>query len=225
MTRPTTGDPQTGIPGIPGIPVSSGAEAVIEPAHHLGMAVLAKRRKPKPYRDARLDARLRDARTRDEANLLMAARAAGVPVPVVYDADRAAAVLLLEPIAGRTLRDVLAADHDTPLAAKRLWHLGRLLRRLHGAGMTHGDPTTSNVLVPDATDPASLVLIDFGLGAFTEEPEERGVDLHLLEEALEATDARAEALVAALLDGYGTDGMATASVRRLEAIRERGRYR
>lgn len=204
--------------------LASGAEAVLEPADHLGLPVLAKRRLPKAYRDARLDAVLRDGRTRDEANLLMAARAAGVPVPVVYDAHRADAVLLLEPVAGPTLRDALAKDGDDAAVA-RLRELGRLLRRLHGAGMTHGDPTTSNVLVPDPADPASLVLIDFGLGAFTEEPEERGVDLHLLEEALEATDARAGRLVAALLDGYGEDGPSAAARRRLEAIRERGRYR
>ena len=237
MTTTPTNAGRTGIPGMTGIspegassepPRSlfpqSGAEAVIEPAEHLGRAVLAKRRLPKPYRDARLDAHLRDARTRDEANLLMAARVAGVPVPVVYDADRAGAVVLVEPIAGRTLREVLAEDRDATAIA-RVRTLGKLLRRLHDAGMTHGDPTTSNVLVPDAADPASLVLIDFGLGSFTEEPEERGVDLHLVEEAFEATDARAATLVEALLDAYGTDGPAAAARRRLEAIRERGRYR
>jgi N6-L-threonylcarbamoyladenine synthase/protein kinase Bud32 len=205
----------------------SGAEAVIEPADHLGHAVLAKRRLVKPYRDARLDARLRDGRTRDEANLLMAARQAGVPVPLVYDSDRAGAVILLEPVAGPTLREALEADGDA-VADRRLGALGALLRRLHGAGLTHGDPTTSNVLVPDPADPASLVLIDFGLGAFTEEPEERGVDLHLVEEALEATDARSHALVAAFLAGYagdGKDALAAATLRRLEAIRDRGRYR
>lgn len=224
MSRAASADGPTGIPRSHGIPVSSGAEATIESVEHLGRAVLAKRRLPKSYRDARLDARLRDARTRDEANLLMAARQAGLPVPVVYDADRAASVLLLEPIAGPTLRETLEGDRDDT-AAERLRHLGRLLRRLHGAGMTHGDPTTSNVLVPDPADPASLVLIDFGLGSFTEEAEERGVDLHLLEEALEATDARAHHLITALLDGYGSEGIAAAARRRLEAIRERGRYR
>lgn len=243
MTRASTApdDAGTGIPGRPGNPSAidgqespgspqslfgrlAGAEAVIESTTCLGRTALAKRRLPKGYRDGRLDARLRDARTRDEANLLMAARQAGVPVPVVYDCDRAAATLVLEPVAGPTLRDALARD-DAATAAARLRALGVLLRRLHGAGMTHGDPTTSNVLVPDPADAGSLVLLDFGLGAFTEEAEERGVDLHLLEEALEATDARAGELVAALLDGYGRDALAVASLRRLEAIRERGRYR
>jgi Kae1-associated kinase Bud32 len=199
-----------------------GAEAVLEPAELLGRAVLAKRRLAKPYRDARLDHRLRDGRTRDEATVLLAARAAGVPVPLLYDADRAAACLLLEPIAGRTLRQVLEGDDDST-ALRRLRRLGTLARRLHDAGLVHGDLTTSNVLVPDGAD--DVVLIDFGLGAVTPEPEERGVDLHLLEEALEATEARAGALFDAFLQGYGGDGPAEATLRRLEAIRERGRYR
>ncbi|HUR63836.1 MAG TPA: KEOPS complex kinase/ATPase Bud32 [Candidatus Thermoplasmatota archaeon] len=208
----------------------SGAEAVLGPADHLGRTVLAKCRVPKAYRHATLDAALRDGRTRDEANLLVAARAAGVPVPVVYDSDRAGGTLMLEPIAGRTLREQLEADAAAgPRASKvadaRLHRLGKLVRLLHDHGLAHGDPTTSNVLVPDGADPHHLVLIDFGLGAFTEDAEDRAVDLHLLEEALEATDDRAGDLFAAFLAGYGTGGKADAALRRLEAIRERGRYR
>jgi Kae1-associated kinase Bud32 len=201
-----------------------GAEAILEPAVHLGRDVLAKRRSAKAYRHPALDASLRDARTRDEGNLLVAARAAGVPVPVVYDTDRADGTLLLEPVAGRTLREQL--ERDAPgVAEGRLRRLGELVRRLHDHGLAHGDPTASNVLVPDPADPASLVVIDFGLGAFTEDAEDRAVDLHLLEEALEATDARAAALFSSFLAGYGGGPRAEAVLRRLEAIRERGRYR
>lgn len=208
----------------------SGAEAVLEPQAYFGRAVLAKRRAPKAYRHADLDARLRDGRTRDEGNLLVAARAVGVPVPVVYDTDRAAGAILLEPVAGRTLREQLEADalgggEGRATAERRLRRLGALVRLLHENGMAHGDPTTSNVLVPDAADADRLVLIDFGLGAFTEDAEDRAVDLHLLEEALEATVERAPGLFAAFLAGYGTGGRADAALRRLEAIRERGRYR
>ena len=242
MTSPT--DDRTGIPGNPGTPVpwspgspnslfgpsQRGAEAILEPADHLGRPVLAKRRLAKPYRHAVLDAALRDGRTRDEGNLLVAARAVGVPVPVVYDTDRAAGTILLEPVAGRTLREQLGVDAAAggaghAVAEARLRRLGELVRLLHENGMAHGDPTTSNVLVPEPADPARLVLLDFGLGAFTEDAEDRAVDLHLLEEALAATEERAAALFAAFLAGYGTGGRADAALRRLEAIRERGRYR
>ena len=204
--------------------VAEGAEAVLEPGLHLGRPVLRKRRLPKTYRHAALDRRLRDERTRDEGNLLLAAARAGVRVPILYDADRRGATLSLERIDGPLLRDVLPGD-DEATACARMEALGRMVARLHDAGVTHGDLTTSNVLVEDPADPAALVLIDFGLGQSTREEEPRGVDLHLVEEALEATDDRAGALVAAFLAGYRTADCAQGSLRRLEQIRLRGRYR
>lgn len=201
--------------------VATGAEATIETGTYLGRAVVIKRRVPKAYRHPELDQRLRDERTRDEGSLLLKCRKAGVPVPVVYDIDRAGAALTLEHVAGDALRTVLQADADD-VAAKRMHDLGILVGRMHDGGITHGDLTTSNVLV----DPAGrLVLIDFGLGQATQEEEPRGVDLHLVEEALEATDPRVEALMAAFLDGYRTAACAEGAMRRLEDIRQRGRYR
>lgn len=216
------GPGERGEPGLGSAPLA-GAEAVLEPASYLGRAVLVKRRLPKPYRHPVLDARLRDERTRDEANLLLAAARAGVRVPVLYDAHRRGATLALERIDGPLLRDVLPGD-DAATAAARMEALGRMVARLHDAGLTHGDLTTSNVLV-EHPDPEALVLIDFGLGQSTREDEPRGVDLHLVEEALEATDDRAGELTEAFLRGYGTAACAEATLRRLESIRQRGRYR
>lgn len=200
-----------------------GAEAVVEDDAFLGRACLAKRRVPKSYRHPALDARIRDERTRDEANLLLAARRAGVPVPVVLDIDRQAATIRMHEIPGEPLRAVLERD-DLDAAKARLGHLGALVARLHAAGITHGDLTTSNILVPDDSDSASLVLIDFGLGQATQEGEPQAVDLHLMEEALEATHPESHALMDALLAGYDHP-KAVDVVRRLEAVRERGRYR
>ncbi len=82
----------------PRLGIAASAEGVLEPEEMLGRAALAKRRLVKPYRHPLLDARLRAERTRDEARLLLAARRAGVAVPLLYDADRGAATLLLERI-------------------------------------------------------------------------------------------------------------------------------
>ena len=203
-------------------PLAVGAEAEIRAATFLGRAVVEKRRVAKGYRHPVLDAELRAARTRDEASLLMAARRAGVPVPAVYDVDRAAATLRIEPIAGRTLREALEASADGEGLMRTL---GVLVARLHDAGLTHGDLTTGNVMVPDA-ESRSLVLIDFGLGLASAEPEPRGVDLHLLEEALEATRADAAVLFMAFLDAYRASAAGAAkAIQRLEDIRTRGRNR
>jgi bifunctional N6-L-threonylcarbamoyladenine synthase / protein kinase Bud32 len=229
IVAPTRNDPRRG------------AEAVIVPAHDLGRDVLRKVRAARPYRHATLDARLRSERTRDEAALIMAARAAGVAVPVLYDCDRVGTTLALERIPGRTLREALVAD-DEATAVARLRALGAAVARLHDGGVTHGDLTSGNVLVVDReagrdakstggaqhlddAAPEGLVLIDFGLGQATRESEPRGVDLHIVEEALEAADERAPALFAAFLEGYGAGPTRTEALRRLDDIRARGRYR
>lgn len=202
-----------------------GAEAVIEPSTWMGRDAVHKRRLPKPYRHPDLDHRIRDGRTRDEAHLLFAARRAGVPVPVVYDVDRAAGIITMETILGPAMRDVLPDDGDDTAVA-RMRMLGEHIARLHDAGITHGDLTTSNILVPDPDDPRSMVLIDFGLGQASQEGEPKAVDLHLVEEALDATDHRAERLMAAFLAGYDSmSSDASDALRRLEGVRERGRYR
>ncbi len=214
-----------------------GAEARIERAHHLGRDIVHKRRVARAYRHPALDARLRDERTRDEAALLVAARKAGVWVPVLYDVDRRGANLMLEHVPGLTLREALPSASDE--AAKgHLRRLGAAVARLHVAGATHGDLTASNVLVPQSAQGGAgtvaaggaqggdgLVLIDFGLGQATPDSEPRGVDLHLVEEALEAGDARAHDLMAAFLEGYGRGPAQDGALRRLEEIRGRGRYR
>ncbi len=202
-----------------------GAEAVVEATEWMGRPVIRKSRLVKPYRHPELDARLRNERTRDEASILFAARRAGVPVPVVYDVDRTQGAITMEPIQGPPLRDVLPNDADH-LAAERMRHLGAIIAALHDADLTHGDLTTSNILVPHPEDARSLVMIDFGLGQITNEGEDKAVDLHLVEEALEATDSRAPELMHAFLDGYAATAAHPDDVlRRLEGVRERGRYR
>ncbi len=203
--------------------IAASAEGILEPVDLLGRAALAKRRLVKPYRHPSLDARLRAERTRDEARLLLAARRAGIPVPILYDADRGDATLVLERMAGATLQEQLAHDAE-PVRTARMAAFGAIAARLHSAGLVHGDLTLRNLLVPEPARADSLVLVDFGLGGFTQESEPRGVDLHILEEALEAVRPDAAVLFAAFLTGYAWPG-AAAALKRLDEIRERGRYR
>jgi Kae1-associated kinase Bud32 len=196
-----------------------GAEAQVTASQWRGRQVVLKTRLPKAYRHPDLDARLRLERTRDEANLLIQARRAGVRVPIVYDLDRAGSSMVLEALDGIPLRAALhnAADED---ASQMLRQLGAMVGVLHDAGLCHGDLTTSNVLCVKG----SLFLIDFGLGQFGEDDEARGVDVHLVEEALEATDSRSEELMTAFLAGY-QPACRKHVLKRLDEIRKRGRYR
>ena len=209
----------------------NGAEAVVNVGWYMERGVINKRRLPKAYRHPRLDAEIRRDRARIESQLIAAARRAGVPVPVVYDVH--GQDIVMERIEGPALRDRLTLV-DEAEASRLLAELGNLVARLHEVGITHGDLTTSNVLVTNvlvanglATNGLvanGLCLIDFGLGQITEEVETRGVDLHIVEEALQATDARADALWSAFEGGYQWSGRVPV-LRRLHEIRERGRYR
>ncbi|MGQ0798001.1 MAG: RIO1 family regulatory kinase/ATPase domain-containing protein, partial [Methanobacteriota archaeon] len=93
---------------------------------------------------------------------------------------------------------------------------------LHRAGIVHGDLTTSNMIVRDGR----VVMIDFSLGGKEASAEARGVDLHLLREALTSAHAHAAAYYRDVLAGYReTFGVgARGVVAKVREIEGRGRY-
>jgi Kae1-associated kinase Bud32 len=95
--------------------------------------------------------------------------------------------------------------------------------RLHGAGVIHGDLTTSNILKSGER----LVFIDFGLAEVSVEVEKRGVDLNLMDMMLTSTHYRhREELLAVFLEGYreALGAEADDAVTRMEEVARRGRY-
>jgi N6-L-threonylcarbamoyladenine synthase/protein kinase Bud32 len=101
---------------------------------------------------------------------------------------------------------------------------GRMVGKLHKAGIMHGDLTTSNLILRKSD--GKCVLIDFGLAQTTTEIEQRGVDIHVLFQTLESTaPEHAEALKAAFVAGYAEtfDGAADV-IHREHEIELRGRY-
>ena len=199
-----------------------GAEAHIYEGEWLGRPVVVKHRIPKAYRHPELDRAIRARRTVREAQALHRAKEAGVPTPVLYLVDRKAATIIMEKVEGRRLKELLAEEGKGALA--HLGELGRLIGRLHKAGLIHGDITTSNVIVaPDG----SLVLVDFGLSEFSVDLERRGVDLHLFRRVLESTHHEvAEEAWEAFLSGYRAvmGPEADEVVEKVREIELRGRY-
>ena len=114
-----------------------GAEATVR----IEDGAVVKRRPVKSYRHPALDDRLRRERTTIEARLLAAARKQGVPTPVVRDVDTETGTLRLSYVGDRELA---AAP-----TVSRVRQVGRLLARLHAAGIAHGDLTTRNVRITD----------------------------------------------------------------------------
>ena len=88
-------------------------------------------------------------------------------------------------VKGKKLKDYI---NDPTLSSKEvdqtLQHIGYLIRRVHEAGVIHGDLTTSNMIINESH---FITIIDFGLSYFKESAEDRAVDLYVLERAFKST--------------------------------------
>lgn len=111
----------------------------------------------------------------------------------------------------------------TPLAVE----VGRILAKMHDEDVVHGDLTTSNMLLRRSTgEELSLVLIDFGLSYISALPEDKGVDLYVLEKAFLSTHPNTEALFGELLKSYAASSRKSSTViKKLDEVRLRGRKR
>jgi TP53 regulating kinase-like protein len=203
--------------------VAKGAEADLwlDPDWN-GVKALVKRRGEKKYRNPELDREIRRSRTIREASIIHRAKKAGVPTPVIYQVDPESATIVMEFVDGDRVRDVVdSLEADERRSLFRL--IGVMAGRLHGAGIIHGDLTTSNIIRTHDR----IVFIDFGLGEVSRETEKRGVDLNLMQRMLTSTHFRhTEELFAAFQEGYrnALGAEAGEALDRMEEIARRGRY-
>lgn len=201
-----------------------GAEAVVSRLEWNGLKMVSKHRVPKPYRFPELDKWVRDRRTLHEARVIMSLRRLGIPCPAILMLDRSEATLYLQLIEGVELKrilDSLPAEELERLA----YELGRIIGKMHAGGVAHGDLTTSNIMLDKS---GNIYLIDFGLSAITDDPEELAVDIHLLDRSLESVHHRVRAsFMRSFLRGYAAAaGMSFLQklVEKVKEIRSRGRY-
>jgi TP53 regulating kinase-like protein len=202
--------------------IKRGAESEIRLGPFMGIPAVYKLRVPKPYMHPKLANILVAQRTRKEAKVIAHALKHWVPAPSLLAVLPSIGLIVMEYVEGVTLRDYTFKDPEGAVGYSRL--AGVILGRLHLAGVAHGDPTTSNYIV---TPGGGLKLIDYGLSEFTEDVEDRAVDLHLYRRAVESTHASiATRMYEAFLEGYkevmGEEALKVAG--RAEEIRLRGRY-
>jgi len=198
--------------------ISKGAEAEIKRGSWNGREVVIKRRLVKGYRHPDLDLEIRKQRIRKEARLFREARKTGVPVPIIYDLDEYDTTLFIEYIPGERLMH--AIEKGSPVDLKKV---GKYIGRLHKAGITHGDLTTSNIIYSERTD--SYSFIDFSLGEKDATYESMGVDIHLMREALISVHDDPLEKYENILSGY-REGFKDAEkvIEKVEDIESRGRY-
>lgn len=102
--------------------------------------------------------------------------------------------------------------------------VGKAVAIMHDGGLVHGDLTTSNIML--RTSDAAVVFIDFGLAYFSTVPEDKGVDLYVLERALSSTHADKPRLFHLIMDSYkAASSQSSATFNRFAEVRQRGRKR
>jgi Kae1-associated kinase Bud32 len=186
----------------------------------MGRSVVNKQRVVKGYRHPVLDKNLQTFRLKNEVRLMLEARRAGIAVPIIYSVDLAENRIVMEEIPGMRVKDAL---ETMPLdEAERVCRkVGEVAARMHANDVVHGDLTTSNMLL----DGERIVVIDFSLGSKSSELEDKGVDMHLLEEAYHSAHYRRSGLYEAVKDSYVKTYHAGAEVlKKVREIEKRGRY-
>lgn len=220
--------------------ITQGAEALLYRTTFLSPSQPAalKIRPAKPWRHPILDRRLTRQRVLAEARVLLKCAKEGVAVPALLGASWDEGWVAMEWVAGRTVKEGVRgrAVGDGEVEVKGLLRrIGAAVGRLHGAGVVHGDLTTSNMMLRSEKSEGAggrgegldgeIVLIDFGLAVQTVQEEDRAVDLYVLERAFASTHPREEALFGEVLEGYAEAFKkgSKATLRRLEDVRMRGR--
>lgn len=203
--------------------IQRGAEAILYLDDWEGQHVLVKERIKKNYRIKQIDERLRKERTAQEAKLLTDARSVGVSTPQILHVDKADYKIVMEFIPGERVKEFLGhADRDE--VEKVCEKIGSSIGRLHKSNITHGDITTSNMILQDGS--GKIYFIDFGLGGYSKRVEDKGVDLKLLHDAIKAAHYNILKLCwRNILIGYRKEYKeADEVIKKIEEIKGRARY-
>jgi Kae1-associated kinase Bud32 len=177
-----------------------GAEAVLGMTKVLGHAAVVKRRIAKGYRVRGLDERLRRDRTRGEARLLHKAKLAGVSCPTVLEVDDFEITM------------TFLEGKRPEMGPEDAREAGRILAKLHGADIIHGDYTPANLIKHHE----KIFVIDFGLGFVSKDVEDKAVDVFTMLRAMPEKEP--------FIEGYMSYPKAADVLARVKGVEKRVRY-
>ncbi|KAF8394376.1 hypothetical protein HHK36_020584 [Tetracentron sinense] len=208
--------------------VKQGAEARVFESTFVGRRSIVKERFSKKYRHPSLDLKLTLKRLNAEARCMTKARRLGVSTPVLYAVDPVLHTLTFEYVEGPAVKDVLLDFGSHGVMEERMDNIakqiGEAIGKLHDGGLIHGDLTTSNMLLRSDTN--HLVLIDFGLSFTSTLPEDKAVDLYVLERALLSMHSSCGNVMDRILAAYRKSSKQWSStLNKLAEVRQRGRKR
>ncbi|SCV02473.1 LAME_0H01310g1_1 [Lachancea meyersii CBS 8951] len=243
---------------VPVIPISQGAEAVVftttihpyAPSNNNtdeSIKYILKYRPPKKYRHPSIDKALTKHRTLSESRILAKlSQISGLHVPKLIACDVYNGCIWIEFLGEElpngsgfsSLKNYLwmcVLDPYSKMVEDTLVKVGYQIGLLHWNDYCHGDLTTSNVVLQNSGTHWEPYLIDFGLGSASTLVEDKGVDLYVLERAVNSTHSRyAEKYSQWLMQGYkevyekqskkGQNKLRDV-LKRFEEVRLRGRKR
>jgi TP53 regulating kinase-like protein len=133
----------------------------------------------------------------------------------------------MERVAGKTLKELIKNGMSERDMTDIGTQVGKHVAVMHDGGLIHGDLTTSNILVvvDEATLEKRVVMIDFGLAHNSIVPEDKGVDLYVLERAINVTHAALKLFEAVMTEYKKASGKWSASFNKFAEVRMRGRKR
>uniref|UniRef100_A0A8I6XRU9 non-specific serine/threonine protein kinase n=1 Tax=Hordeum vulgare subsp. vulgare TaxID=112509 RepID=A0A8I6XRU9_HORVV len=211
-----------------GVLLKQGAEGRVFVSTFVGRKCVIKERFSKKYRHPLLDSKLTLKRLNAEARCMTKARRLGVPTPVLYAVDPLPHTLTFEYVDGLCVKDILIGFGSNGINEERLndiaTQIGNAVGKLHDGGLVHGDLTTSNMMIKSSTN--QLVLIDFGLSFTSTIPEDKAVDLYVLERALISMHSSCGDVMEKILAAYRKASRQwCATTNKLAQVRQRGRKR
>ena len=98
----------------------------------------------------------------------------------------------MEYIAGVTVKAFLWSNPPAASQEHVMRSLGRVIAQMHAHDIIHGDLTTSNFMLRAENN---VVVIDFGLSTQSNLPEDKAVDLYVLERAFLSSHPNSTQLV------------------------------
>ncbi|XP_053214741.1 EKC/KEOPS complex subunit Tp53rkb-like [Panonychus citri] len=211
--------------------IQQGAEARIYFLDYIGFPAVWKERFVKTYRHPQLDERLTKSRMKAEVKAInhlknkSAFLSKSMPT-ILGVSDSSIIMTRIENAA--TFHEAISSEFFS--LQDLFQRVGMVIAEVHKCGLVHGDLTTTNFMVKN--DVSAIVPIDFGLSSFSTTPEDRAVDLYVLERSL-LTSGRDDSDLFSnfLLDKYKKEmesigiSVANAIVSKLDEVRARGRKR
>ncbi|MCS7111894.1 MAG: Kae1-associated kinase Bud32 [Ignisphaera sp.] len=205
--------------------VSIGAEAYILRGKFMEIDSIIKWRFPKPYMPPELDREFRSIRTEIEAKVMWRCLLMGIKTPIPLYVNTGDAVIIMTYIEGSTLRELANRIRDEELC-RICREVGVYIAKMHVNGVSHGDLTTSNIIVDSKESQTHL--IDFGLATFGKRDEDYAIDLHIFFRSIESAHIDRERIMKeCFLNGYSSitgDYESSKMLKIVNDIRKRGRY-